>query len=93
MSQIKSFVYTKANGDASNRTVLVINEPCNMLVATDISELSSEDQVSYARTISKLHDNYLSAIAEVNSIFDVNNRVRKFDPQKMTEVENEWIGS
>lgn len=92
MSQIKSFTYTKANKEVSARTVLVISEPSNMLTATDISELSYEDQVDYARTISRIHDEYLNAIAQANADFDVNNRVRKFDPLKMTEVSYEWIG-
>lgn len=89
--QIKSFTYTKASGEQSFRDVLVLQEPSNMLLAVDISELSQEDQAAYAVYMSKLHDEYTAKIAALNSEYDMFNRVRKFDPLKMTDVSSEYV--
>lgn len=89
--QIKSFTYTKANNEVSHRDVLVMQEPSNMLLAVDISELSQERQAEYAVYMSKIHDEYLTKIAELNKEYDMLNRIRKFDPLKMTNVESEHV--
>lgn len=90
--QIKSFTYTKSSGEQSFRDVLVLQEPSNMLLAVDISELSQEDQAAYAVYMSKLHDEYTAKIAALNQEYDMLNRIHKFDPLKMTDVSSEYVG-
>lgn len=89
--QIKTFDYTKASGEVSQRDVLVLQEPGNMMQGIDISELNQEDQAAYAVYMSRLHDDYLDKIAALNKEYDVINRYRKFDPLKMTNVSEEYI--
>lgn len=89
--QIKTFNYTKASGETSHRDVLVTQEPTNMLHGIDITELSQEDQAAYTVYMSKIHDEYMAKIAQLNKEYDMLNRYRKFDPLKMTDVSEEYL--
>ena len=90
--EIKSFKYTKANGDVSRRDVLVITNPSNMLRGMDITELSDEDQVTLASEVSKAYDEFLQKTAEIYEAFDVKRNFRQFDILKMTETTSVYVG-
>lgn len=90
--EIKSFKYTKANGDVSRRDVLVITNPSNMLRGMDITELSDEAQVELANEVSKAYDEFLQKTAEIYEAFDVRRNFRQFDILKMTETNSIYVG-
>lgn len=90
--EIKSFKYTKANGDVSNRDVLVITNPSNMVRGIDITELPDEDQVQLASDVSKAYDEFLKKTAEIYEHYDVRRNFRQFDVLKMTDVESIYVG-
>ena len=89
--QVKYFSYTKKDGSTSKRVVMVTKQPSNMLLGVDLTELESADVAMYAKTYSQLLDEFMASVAELNTEFDTHNRVRQFDPLKMTEIEDTWI--
>ena len=86
-----SFTYTKPNGNKSEQVISPAVFPNTMYEGTDLSELSDEEQVQYVQELSKLHDSYKQAVLALNNDFDVNNKYRRFDPVKMTNVISESI--
>jgi len=88
---IISFTYTKQNGNKTERVISPAILPNTMYEGTDLSELSDEEQVQYVQELSKLHDTYKQAVLALNNNFDVNNKYRRFDPTKMTNVITEAI--
>lgn len=89
--QIKTFTYTKADNSVSKRVALVVQDPSNMFLMQDMSELDTEAQAMYAVRMSKLQDEFNAKIADLNAEFDMRNRLRKFDPLRMTDVETEHV--
>ena len=90
--QIKSFEYTKANGNTSFRNVIVISEPSNMVRGIDVSELDEHDQAALAIRMSEAYQAYLDAQAKLFAEFDVTRNFRQFDPLKMTNIESVYFG-
>ena len=78
-----AFTYTKKDGSTSNRVLLVMTKPSTHYAGVDISELSERDQGLYIAAMTKLHEEYLSAIQDINQTFDVKHRYRQFDPKLM----------
>jgi hypothetical protein len=91
--QIKSFTYTKANGTTSSRVAMIVNQPTNMFMAIDLSELDVDEQAAYAAAYSSLLDEFKARVADLDEAFDTKNRIRQFDPLKMTDCTEQWIGS
>lgn len=90
--QIKSFNYTKANGTTSKRVVMVTRSPSNMFMGVDLSELDEQAAREYAETYSVLMDSFMEQVAELDKAYDTQNRIRQFDPLKMTDCSEVWVG-
>ena len=88
---IITFTYTKTDGSKSKRVLSPLVNPNKMYEGTDLSELSIEDQVDYVQALGTLHDEYLAKVSDLNVIFDVNHRFRRFDHSQMTDVVNEVL--
>jgi len=48
---IKHFTYTKPNGEASTRAVVVLREPTDMMLALDLTEFSEAEQAVYEEEV------------------------------------------
>ena len=88
---IITFDYTKANGTITQRVVSPVVVPNNMYEGTDLSELSVQDQVLYCQALGNLKDQFKAQVAQLQADFDVNNRYRRFDPSKMTNIIEEAV--
>jgi hypothetical protein len=84
--KITTFKYTKADGSTSKRTILVSAEPTKLVSGTDISGLSTEDQVLYSMEVQRIKDVYLEALKLVNDKYDLNHNYRQFKPEGMSDV-------
>lgn len=91
MTKVISFKYTKANGDTSNRILVVAKFPNKFYEGTDISELEPVDQVLYAKAVRSLNTEYLESRMILDTEFDVVNNYRRFCVDRMTNVVNEDI--
>lgn len=91
--QLKSFTYTKANNATSDRVALVITQPTNLLLAVDLSELSPEEQKEYAAVYGSILDEFKARVAQLDDAFDTKNRIRQFDPLKMTNCTEQWVST
>lgn len=88
---IYTFKYTKADGSVSKRVLAPTNVPHKFYSGVDITELSTEDQALYITEVDKAKDEFAQKMNEINNKYDLANRYRQFDPDKMTEVKHEHI--
>lgn len=86
-----TFTYTKPNGTTSDRVLSPVSVPTDSYEGTDISELSSEDQVAFVVELSKLKEEHDNKVLMLLDKFDLNGRYRKFTPSRMTEVVRETL--
>lgn len=86
-----TFQYTKADGSTSQRVLSPVVVPNKMYEGTDLSELNEDAQEDYVIALGKLRDEYLTKVAELQEQFDLNNRYRRFEPTKMTNIIEEAI--
>lgn len=88
---IKTFTYTKNDGNISTRVVNIIVEPNTMYEGIDITPLEPVEQAMYAVAVDEAKSAYMAAIAKINNDFEVRNQYRRFDPKKMTNIVDEEI--
>jgi len=72
--KVKNFIYTKSNGDRSNRSVIVLRPPSNLYLGLDVTDCSSteiEDILDGIEQADKCRD-------EVFESLGVNSRWRSF---------------
>jgi len=62
---LKSFNYTKENGDKSRRTVFQLMGTEDRFFCIDLTEFDAQEQDDYLVILNELHDNYIEAIKEV----------------------------
>ncbi len=91
--QVKEFTYVKKDGSESARTVMVTRQPSNMVMGIDLSELDKDDATAYVAGYSTLMDAFMAQVAELDASFDTKHRIRQFDPTKMLNVSDTWIGN
>lgn len=62
---LKTFNYTKANGDTSKRTVYELKiVDGDKLLCVDLSEFDSDEQNEYEIIMNNIHDQYIQAIKD-----------------------------
>lgn len=88
---IITFDYTNADGKVSQRVISPVVVPSTMWEGTDLSELSTEDQVLYCQELGKLVDFHKERIAALQQEFDLKHKYRRFDPSKMQDVVTEAV--
>ena len=80
--KIKRFVYSKENGDVSNRHVIIVSEPRENFLVYDMSDLT-EDQIVYLEKALKEAEDYrddcLVEFEQVTGI-KINDLWRSFKP-------------
>lgn len=81
-----TFKYTKADGSTSYRTLLVMVSPNTMYEGMDISELEPVDMAEVEIEMDKAYKMYLNEINDIKEEFDIKHNYRRFDPKKMTEI-------
>jgi len=81
-----TFKYTKADGSISYRTLLVMVSPNTMYEGLDISELEALEMADVEVEMKKAYSRYLSDIADIKQEFDIKHNYRRFDPNKMSEI-------
>lgn len=82
MKEVKHFIYTKANGDVSERAVWPINTPSNMLFGLDLSEFDQEDREQYVQSLIELEHDYMDAIYELG----LGSQFRNFKEEGIEEI-------
>ena len=78
----RRFIYTKANGDVTNRYVVLVSEPRENYLVYDMSDLS-EDQINYftdaLRKSEEFRDEALTEFEDVTGI-KIDSLWRSFKP-------------
>ena len=80
------FTYTKVNGEVSQRVLQVKQEPTKNIGGVDITKLNAVERKFYAANLKLIHDEYMYALKELNSEFEVDNNYRQFKPELMTDI-------
>jgi hypothetical protein len=88
---IHTFKYTKSDGSESKRVLATVAVPSKFYHGVDISELSTEDQALYITEIDRAKTEYAKQVLAIHQKYDLCNRYRQFDPNKMTELAAEDI--
>ncbi len=89
--KVKTFTYTKTGGDISQRVVLELVTPSTFMEGIDMSELDTEEQACFMVSANQLMDEYKAKMAALQIEYDLKHNYRRFDPLKMTEVNEEWV--
>jgi hypothetical protein len=85
------FMYTKANGDTSERAVLVTQEPTHLIGGIDVSELPETEFEAFTREMRELKNRQHEELLLLTAKHDLKHNYRQFTPSKMTNVSTELI--
>lgn len=89
--KLMQFTYTKANGDQSQRAVIVTQEPTQLVAGIDVSELPETEFEQFTREMRELKNRQHEEMMQLVNNHDLKHNYRQFTPSKMTNVIAELI--
>jgi hypothetical protein len=89
--KLMQFMYTKTNGDISERAIIVTQEPTNLVGGIDVSELPETEFEVFTREMRELKNRQHEEMLELIAKHDLKHNYRQFTPGKMTNVSTELI--
>ena len=82
-----TFTYTKKDGSTSERTLLAMVTPGgDKYAGIDISEIEPNVAAAFAKDAEILYRDYLNAMKELQTVYDLNHAYRQFLVSGMTNV-------
>ena len=89
--KIKTFKYTKANGDVSTRKLVEQVAPIDFFEGLDVPELDSTDFGAFADDyIAMENEQYVKRI-ELLKKHGLSDRYRRFSPSRMSDTQTNYI--
>lgn len=85
--KILTFKYDKGEGDVTERVLMPLIQPNKMYEGLDLSELSEEEVGEFVGRYNNMYDYFLSKIENLKEEFDVVHSYRRFNPDKMKDIE------
>lgn len=89
--QVLTFTYTDPKLKVSSRVLAVDTKPSEFYEGVDLSELGQEEQGLYLREVAILKETYRKSIENLNNLYDLNHRYRRFKPSGMSDIKTETI--
>ncbi len=89
--KVKFFEYTKANGEVSNREVVVVHEPNTFVEGYDISDMPPADFGQFSVEYAQMLNRQKAEMLEMLNKYGLSHSYRRFTPSQMTNVENEYF--
>lgn len=89
--KVKEFTYTKANGEVSQRTLFVTQEPKTNVAGYDVSSLDFDEYAQVAMEFSEMLSRHKVELAELAAKYDLTHNYRQFIPDNMSNVTTETI--
>jgi hypothetical protein len=89
--QILTFKYEKDDGTVTDRVFMPLIKPNKMYEGFDLSELTDEEIGEFVGRYNHIYDYFLSKIDNLKEEFDVKHSYRRFNPDKMKELEIDAI--
>lgn len=81
-----TFLYRKADGSTSERTLLALVTPSDKFAGIDISSLSPEQGAKFVNRYESLHADFLAAATELQAEFDLKHNYRQFNASGMSDI-------
>lgn len=89
--KIKEFIYTKPNGEVSNRTLVELVSPTEHIEGIDVSGLDMDSYAEFVQKLKQLEDTLYTQRTQLYNEFDLQHNYRRFVPQRMTNVTTEFV--
>lgn len=89
--KLVEFDYTKANGKKSQRAVLVVHEPSELLAGIDVSELDAECLADFLQDYRQVKNREHEAMMQVIHKHDLKHNFRQFYPDRMQNAETTLV--
>lgn len=90
--KLKSFDYTKSNGEVSRRKVIVLQPAKDYDHVIDISEVTlPHTQEILAVEFERLHAEYINSLNEVLAEFGLKKNIRNFKINRMSDITEEEV--
>lgn len=80
------FTYTDAKGKTTSRSLLALISPSIAYEGIDVSEMSTDEYMSFLTKCKKLQDEYITAIQAIQAEYDLAHNYRRFLVERMTDI-------
>lgn len=84
-----TFTYTKPNDSVSDRVLLVLTQPTELVSGIDITELFEEnanESLKFITRAQELQEEYLKNMRTLQKEYDLTHNFRSFSKDRMTEI-------
>jgi len=80
---MKTFNYTKPNGETSTRNLFVLNSPSDSYFGIDLSEFNEEERSQYNKMLEQLMDSVKTEIVNIG----LEHNYRRFKEERMNDLD------
>lgn len=89
--KLMEFNYTKANGEITDRALLVTQEPQKNVSGYDVTQLDEGEFANFIQEYRELKNKQYIEFQELISKHDLKHNYRQFIPENMKNVETEFL--
>jgi hypothetical protein len=91
MIKIADFTYTKASGEASERTVAMLSEPGANLKGVDVTNMDTDDFARFVVDYKELAIKHKKELMDLLAEHEVTHNFRQFKPSNITNITTQEI--
>lgn len=89
--KLMEFKYTKADGNVSERAVVVTQEPQKLLGGIDVTNMDADRFAEFTKRYREVSDRNKQNMQELMAEFDLTHNYRQFKLEGMSDVKQEWV--
>jgi hypothetical protein len=85
------FKYTKADGSVSDRAIIELVTPTKYVEGIDVTQLPEAEFGAFTKAMADMKRAHHEQTMELLADFDLKHNYRKFIPEQMTNVTQEYV--
>lgn len=89
--KLLEFTYTKPNGDVSERAVIELVQPTDHVEGIDVTQMPEDEFALFADEYRELKNAQHEATMALLAKFDLKHNYRRFVPQRMADINTEYV--
>ncbi len=89
--ELKTFIYTKANGAVSERELVVLSKPNSNYFGLDVTEMHEDNFAEFAEKFNALKTLHDKQMRELQEEYGLTYSGKAFKPELMSNESSEWI--
>lgn len=89
--ELKRFTYTKDNGEATYRELVVISKPNPNFYGVEVTEMTPSEFTKFAEQYNALQTKYQAEMDTLLNDYGLKYSRKAFKPERISEAASDWV--